>query len=446
VPTRRDLAESYQFLSRRVVAAVVTGELDPPQSALRRGVGAFVAGIMVAVLVGAGFGVVGLFTQTGGNSWQVDGAVVVEKETGASFIFHNGVLYPALNYTSALLAAGKSPPTVFRESAAAIAGVAHGNRIGIPGAPDSLPAARAMLSGRWNLCAAGPVTTVLVGTDPAGGSPVADRALLVTDGATTTLLWHGHRNLVADASTVVPALFGALGVAHRVGPAFLSGLPAGPDIAAIPVTDQGAASPVLPGRHNGDIVYADTGSGRQYYLVLADGLAPITALQRDVQLSRAAVAQTRIDVAIAINAKASTQAPTASELAPPAATPTLASIGSADAICAAIGDPTTAAQVSVGDTVPAGGVVTDPATGGSADRVLVPPGHAAIVQTLVSPSAADGPYSLVTDIGVRYPVASPQILGVLGYTPREAVRLPATLVGRLPTGPTLDSTLAAVPG
>jgi type VII secretion protein EccB len=446
VATRRDLAESYQFLSRRVIAAVVTGELDPPQSALRRGVGALVAGIMVAVLVGAGFGVVGLLTQTGGNSWQVDGAVVVEKETGASFIFHNGVLYPALNYTSALLAAGKAPPTVFRESAAAIAGVPHGNRVGIPDAPDSLPAPRAVLPGRWNLCAAGPVTTVLVGTDPAGGSPLADRALLVTDGAATTLLWHGHRNLIADPSTVVPALFGAVGVAHRVGPAFLSGLPAGPDIAAIPVTDQDAASTVLPGRHNGDIVYADTGSGRQYYLVLADGLAPITALQRDVQLSQAAVAPTRIDVAIAITAKASKQAPSASELAPPTATPALASLGSADAICAAIADPTTAAQVSAGDTIPAGSVVTSAAPDGSADRVLVPPGHVAIVQTLVSPTAGDGPYSLVTDIGVRYPVASPAVLAVLGYSPHQAVRLPATLVGRLPTGPTLDPALAAVPG
>ena len=84
--SRRDQLQAYQFMTQRVLSAFVMRETDPAQSPLRRGVGAVFAGLMIAVMVGAGFGVVGIVTKTGSNNWRTDGAVVIEKETGASFL------------------------------------------------------------------------------------------------------------------------------------------------------------------------------------------------------------------------------------------------------------------------------------------------------------------------------------------------------------------------
>ena len=93
--TRRDQLQSYQFLTQRVISAFVMRETDPPQSPLRRGIGAVFAGVMVAVIVGAVFGVYGLLTKVGSNNWKVDGTVVVEKESGATFVYQGGTLHPA---------------------------------------------------------------------------------------------------------------------------------------------------------------------------------------------------------------------------------------------------------------------------------------------------------------------------------------------------------------
>src|SRR5215813_2594405 len=111
--TRRDQLQSYQFLTQRTLSAFVMRETDPAQSPLRRGIGALFGGLMVAVLVAAGFGIYGLLTKTGANQWQKDGSVVVERETGAVFVYRQNRLNPALNFASAKLAAGPNPP-VFR--------------------------------------------------------------------------------------------------------------------------------------------------------------------------------------------------------------------------------------------------------------------------------------------------------------------------------------------
>src|SRR5262245_59954113 len=96
--SRRDQLHSYQFLIQRVISAFVMQETDPAQSPLRRGVGAVFAGTMISLLVAAGFGVVGLGSKVGGADWRADGAVIIEKETGASFVFLAGRLHPTLNY------------------------------------------------------------------------------------------------------------------------------------------------------------------------------------------------------------------------------------------------------------------------------------------------------------------------------------------------------------
>ena len=158
--TRRDQFQSYQFLVQRVLSAFVMRETDPAQSPLRRGIGAAFAGAMIAIILCAGFAVFGLITKIGSGKWRVEGAVVIEKETGAPFVFREGILYPMINYTSAVLA-GEAPTKVFRESRRTLSRANRGNMLGIPNAPASLPDKKNTVSGPWTLCA-------VPGTDVAG--------------------------------------------------------------------------------------------------------------------------------------------------------------------------------------------------------------------------------------------------------------------------------------
>ena len=80
-----------------------------------------------------------------------------------------------------------------------------------------------------------------------------------------------------------------------------------------------------------------------------------------------------------------------------------------------------------------------------ADRVVVTPGRAAVVEALASPSAPHGALSLVTDLGVRYPLASTDVLTMLGYGGVAPVRLPAELVALVPSGRALDQAAALTP-
>src|SRR3954470_16337239 len=86
MPSRREQIQSYQYLMQRVVNAFVAGEADPSMSPTRRLAGAGFASVMVAVLVVAVFGVIGLLKHGGNTSWRNSGVVIIEKETGTRYV------------------------------------------------------------------------------------------------------------------------------------------------------------------------------------------------------------------------------------------------------------------------------------------------------------------------------------------------------------------------
>lgn len=458
--TRRDQLHSYQFMTQRVISAFVMRETDPQQSPLRRGIGAVFAGVMVTILVGAGFGIYGIITNIGGDRWKTDGAVVIEKETGATFVYLRGVLHPALNYTSAILAAGQPSPQVQRVSGKSLAGTPRGVTVGIAGAPDSLPGPRQRVGLPWTVCAtpgadaAGATVsrvTLLVAAAPSGGRRLADEGLLVEDAATASnhLVWHGRRHLIQDPRAVVPALFGAVRPTPA-GTAWLNSLPAGGDIARIPFNGRGQPSPAIPDRRIGDVLIAQTGSGPQHYLVLADGLVGITPLQEALLNAEFPAEPTPVPVSTVTSSPVSARQLAADDAAPPRATPPLVTPSGADGLCAVTTDATAAPAIWVGGTLTGLDQAT-PTTGASpdgvplADRVLVPPGRVSTVRAMTSPTAPSGPYYLVTDLGIRYAVPAAEVLRTLGYPAQDAVDVPAALIGRLPAGPALDPRAATLP-
>jgi type VII secretion protein EccB len=459
--TRRDQLHSYQFMTQRVISAFVMRETDPQQSPLRRGVGAVFGGLMVAIIVAAGFGIAGILTKVGGDKWKTDGAVVIEKETGASFVYFDGALHPTLNYASALLAAGRPNPSVFRVAGKALGSAPRANTVGILNAPNSLPARNRRVGLPWTVCAtpgtdsAGrtiSTTSLAVASRPVGGRGLGEDALLVRDieQGSTYLIWHGRRFQIRDAQTVVAALFGAAGTVP-VGTAWLNALPSGTEISPINLERQGEQSSAVPGRQIGDVLVTQTGSGPQYYLVFDDGVAPVTELQRDILAARSPVQPVQVAPAdVTALPRSGRLSQPRGEGQPPESPPKLTEPGGGEQICAVTTDADAAPVIELGGTVPGldHAVLTRSASAEGtplANRVLVPSGRVATVRALAAPSAGSGPYYVVTDLGIKYPVSSPQVLQMLGYPPEQAVDVPASLVARIPSGPTLDPDAATRP-
>lgn len=458
--SRRDQLQSHQFLTQRVISALVMRETDPAQSPLRRGIGAVFAGLMIAVMVGAGFGVYGLLTKTGSSGWKTDGAVIIEKETGAPYVYQGGELHPMLNYASALLATGGAARAVYNEPADALSGVPRGVMLGIPYAPDSVPDAAHIVRAPWTLCTAATVdgsgsqsltTTLALARTPSGSVPLGDQGLLVRDPATslTYLVWHGARYAVA--ASVLPALFGAP-TPIPAGTAWLNGLPRGADIAPLTITGNGSPSPAAGAYDIGAVLSTQVGTGGvQYWLVLSDGLAPITELQEDIVVSQGAAAPRTISAVDAAAIRRSDQLAADTTIAQPARPPKLAQLPAVSSpMCAVFQDATNPPTVTIGGIPPAGGAGTPTGSRTAdgavlADRILVPAGRAAVVRVMASATSPAGGYDLVTDLGIRYAVASDAVLKLLGYQPSNAVAMQAGLVQLIPAGPALDPVAAGAP-
>jgi type VII secretion protein EccB len=459
--SRRDQLQSYQFLVQRVLSAFVMRETDPPQSPLRRGIGAVFAGAMIAIIIAAGFAVFGLITKIGSGKWQVEGAVVVEKETGAPFLYHGGTLHPMVNYTSAVLASEQTPPRVFRESRRTLQRAPRGVMLGIPNAPSSLPDAKNTVGAPWTLCAvpgadvAGRRTTstaLILGTAMGGRRIGADEGLLVRDPVSnaTHLIWHSHRYEIRGPNTVV-SLFGAQTAPTLASAGWLSGLTIGAPITPINLPDAGQPSAAVSGRRVGELMAAQTATEQQFYVVMSDGLAPITELQKAIYTGQVNAEPVQISVFEANNTRKSTklEIPAGNE-PPPARPPKLVTAAATDSACAefrdARGEPALSV-VSGGRELTAGIPTSGALQSGTslADRISIPSGKVALVRALPSPTAVTGAANIVTDTGLRYPVPTDQALRALALPVTKVVDMPAGLVNRIPPGPTLDADAARRP-
>src|SRR4029453_5230106 len=148
--SRSDQLHSHQFTLQRAVGALAMRDPDPVSSPMRRIGGALFASVMIAVLAVAAGGVYGVLRPGTGSAWRDGRAMIIEKETGARFVYLDNVLYPVINYTSAVLILGtQDSVTVSRTE---LVGVPRGTPMGIPGAPDPLPASEQLVAEPWTLC------------------------------------------------------------------------------------------------------------------------------------------------------------------------------------------------------------------------------------------------------------------------------------------------------
>ncbi|HEX2770994.1 MAG TPA: type VII secretion protein EccB [Micromonosporaceae bacterium] len=448
MPSRQDQLHSYQFMVQRVVAALVMRETDPAQSPFRRAAGATLASMLVAAIALGGVMVYGVFAGGGATNWRDDQAVIVEKESGARYVFYQDKLHPVQNYASALLAVGAQQPRTILVSRKSIAGVPRGIPLGIPDAPDSLPATRQLSTQPWTVCSLSPDgdrnprSAVFVGGSARGGMGLGERALLAEhpDG-TLYVIWRNRRHQVRNREHVLAALTWP-DRGTRVAPALLNALAAGADLAPIAIPGRGERSDEVDDATVGEVfVVASQGGGRQYAVATRSGLAVVTEVQANLlltengrdeptQLTQGSFAKAR---------KTPSRVPTG-DGAPPASIPELAE-PTDGAICGRVADDRGVVEVRVDAEMPnLDPPAPETAAAGKwvADHVIVEPGRGAVVEAAAAPGATGGAVSVVTDLGRRHPLSSADVLPMLGYGQVRPVRMPANLVALVPAGGALD--------
>ncbi|MGH3241218.1 MAG: type VII secretion protein EccB [Spirillospora sp.] len=461
--TKRDQLQAYRFIGQRVSSALVSRETDPEQPPFRRVTNAAIGGLVIAAIALLVMYVYGIVSPGGNTSWRDGRSVIVVKETGTRYVYLNGRLHPVHNYTSALLALGDNAKTL-SISRKSLVGVTRGPAIGIPDAPDALPDPDDLLRTAWTLCsrpteassgAATEDSTLLVGTEPTDGQPLGDQALLLEVPASGDhhLVWRGYRHRIDERDTVDVGL--ALDVERpvRVDPAVVDILPAGDEIAPIKMPDAGTPStavPRMPKLRTGQVLVVHASNRTQHFIAEPDRLRRISELQYEIQLAYKGNAKAYnngepkgVELGlVALSEAAQRAAPTPSRGAAPSSLPTIANTGRDPAtVCATFDSGSMVPRLRLDAHLPNKPTTSTPGRTPNglpvADHVYVPPGQAALTQVMPSGTAPTGTLLLVTDQGRAHPLASREVLGILGYSRVDPVLLPAGLVARVPQGSAL---------
>lgn len=466
--TERDQIQAYQFLRRRLVSALAAGDGNHPVSPSRRLVLGTVMGAVVVLLAAAAAGAAGLISPTSTVDYRQSGQVILEQGSGALFVFgSDGSLHPVINEASALLLAGADK--VVTAPASALNSAPRGTTLGIPGAPDSLPSAAALLAPVLVSCssiaAATPTSTLLVtgaghAADMLGSlrGLAADRGLLVQlPGGGTYLVSGGYQyQLPAQADVVALGYQGV--TALPVAPSWLDSLPVGRDLGLVAVPGAGQAGPAVGGvgTRVGQVLATSSalGGASSYYLVRSTGLEPITQTEALLVLADTANAAAypngtaKVVQSSVADVASAPQYPAGSDASGyPAQVPAPADATSGAAVVCAAGNGNSAASVAVGSALPLpSGAKAIPAGAGPGDgvasQVYVPPGSGALVVAQAGPSARKTITYLITDQGMKFRVADSAARQSLGYGSSKPVSVSPALLALLPSGPQLSAATA----
>ncbi|GLU50467.1 type VII secretion protein EccB [Nocardiopsis ansamitocini] len=467
--SRRDRVQAHTFMVGRLGTAMLEGDPNAVDAPMRRTrTGSFI-GLALSALVCVGFLVFGLIFPGGANSWRQDGKLIVEKETGATYLYAGGMLRPVANYASAKLIQGNKL-SVSSVSMASLEGEPKGGPVGIPGAPDSLPDAEEAAAQVWRLCAVPPTadypprTSLTVDAGNPSTRIAHDMAVLVSspDGD-HHLLWQDTRLRLDTGNGALEALgYGTSPVLPVTAP-FLASVPPGPELTAPDVAGLGEDGPVLGGRQTvvGQVfVVPGEGDERQHYLLGQDGLSPLTATDSRLLLANSDIrdeayggsAPTAVELPageVQGNLAAGSEVGRPSDSPVPGTPPALFPV-ELETPCLQLGGDGSLELV----THPVDGIRAWPpqetpsiAPGCPTPELIgiAAGGGGLAAGRPAGGSTATPTYYLVTDSAAKYPVPDADTVSALGFDPAAAVEVPTSLLRLVPTGPLLSPAAAALP-
>jgi type VII secretion protein EccB len=463
--SRRDQIQAHSFVMGRLSAGVLRIDVDGPDQPVSRTNKGMILGLVVGLLACVGVAVYGLIVPGGASTgWEQQGALVLDSDTGSRYLYAGGVLRPVLNATSARLIAG-SQLTVQTVATDSLADVPRGAPFGIADAPDSVPSASGLVLDSWSACGttvrqrSGAATAQLVlgvGVNPAAFGLTATQGVVVAgaDG-THYLLWSGRRLRLDPGHGVTQSLDYASVVATPVTAGFLDAVPEGPDLTPPTVDGLGEPGPELGGQATtvGQL-FADP--QKHHYVLTPAGLAPLTdtlfaLLAGDPTIQQKAYGGAQVSTPTVgpddLSRHVASGALGNQGAGLPGTPPAAVAVGGQQAVCAVLrpGGGAVAAGIEVADQVAVDTGANPPDLGPGvvpscrpADLVAMRPGTGALVAATPAGGGPSPTDYLVTDSGVKYPIASSAALQQLGYSASSQVRLPATVIGLLATGPSLD--------
>ncbi|ADD40696.1 type VII secretion protein EccB [Stackebrandtia nassauensis] len=438
--TRKELVEAYLFVTRRIISSMMSTNPDALELPMRRSRYSVLGGILLALLIFAGFWVVGMFIPAGKDTWKKEGTIILDTDTGTTYVYMREVLFPVKNMASAKLIAAEEGVT--EVGSVDLKGVDRGWELGIQDAPASIPDPQSLVGMPWQVCSARDaydkterVSHVVVSASPADAA-IGKKALIVTTGKDMYLLWNNMRHHVKDDAALV-----ALGMepsdAVPVSPVFVSAVNTGPDLVAPKIKKNGKSAGKVDGvkRDYGEFFTV----GDQDYVLTPDGFAPVgevtTALLTEGEAPGPALTPASV-----IEKFGTT------EIEPPGfpqAVPKMESAESDAVVCAVAKDDE---KVTLAVHTDPPKAILDPKVFNpvneydetdTADHFWLPGGKGALVREVGSPGAQDGTVYLLTDQGAKYALAD-DAASRLGFREVKPTPVPASLVALVPTGPALD--------
>ncbi|HEU5156893.1 MAG TPA: type VII secretion protein EccB [Streptosporangiaceae bacterium] len=450
--TRRDLYQAHKLMMQRVSLALLSGEPDLPESPMRRLTVAALSGAMVAVLIAAVYGIIGLLRGGGTNGIEQPGTLIIEKETGTRFAWsaRDRKLIQFVNYTSALLALQTDNPKTKTVSRQSLAKYTRGPVSGILGAPDSLPDPDKPAKAPWSLCVrradngrggTTPVVTLVGGRNVGGRTLAGDEAVVVTAANQPWLIYNNQR------MRLTPSGLRALGVNQPapVSDVWLNGINPGNDFVAPPIPGRGRTGPGPNGQQApvGQVyrVQPPTGGASLWYVQLTDGPALISESQANLLLSD--------PLSKDVPTPRQVQAAQLGKLSPqrikalPDTMPRPTVYDPVQPLCAVYSGTdslTMDARLAIGGTLPevATTAVAPPTrtNTGVIDQIDVP-GSGTLAGQLTTAKVAPQTFFILTDQGLKFPIPKADDLKKLGFDAGKASPVPSNLLRLIPQGPAL---------
>ena len=477
--TTRAQVNGYRFLLRRLQHALIRADSRMIHDPMRGQMRALLTGLAAAILIAGAAGVLAFFKPAPnfGNS-----SIMLSDDDGALYVRIGDRLHPALNLASARLAVGKNE-TPGRVNRKFLDTVARGPALGIIGAPSAIHSSADPTTSAWTVCdsTVTPPVTAAVGTTSASTTVLADdpvlgpdilpattrRALLGRSGGRTYLLYDGVRAEIDPSDPVLTAALRLDGAPPRdVSVGLLNAFPLVAPIRPIRIDGIGAATSYLPADFPvGSLARTTDSRGGQLYVVLSQGLQPISAETADIIRYGNPESTAASEPAVISPARLG-RLPVVHVLGVddyPSTALDLVSTDSAPVVCMSwerrVGDASASTRVLLGNRLPLPldaqpvQVASADGSGPGIDAVYLKPGTGGYVQAANPGSGpALGDLFYVSDLGLRYPVkdaATAAILGLVGVresrdVPEHAQPAPWPILSLLPPGPRLSQDAALI--
>ncbi|WP_232007934.1 type VII secretion protein EccB [Mycobacterium gordonae] len=475
--TTRAQVNGYRFLIRRLEHALIRADSRMIHDPMRGQIRSLLVGLVIAILITGAAGVLAFFKPSPniGNA-----QILLSASNGGLYVRIGDRLHPVLNLASARLITGK-PDAPKSVSDKWLNQLPRGPMVGIIGAPNSIHAGADMRTSVWTACdsvatpdvaksvgVASVQTTVVAGDltlddDIRKATPA--QMLLVRSGDAVYLIFDGVRAVIdPNDAVVVNALHLQNAATRAISGALLNAFPLVPPIRPVMIPGAGSAMPGLPaGYPVGSVVKTVDSRGEQLYVVLPDGLQPVSPAAADIiRYSNPAAPEAR-----EVPPSVVSRVPIVHTLAIdhyPGVSPQIVNAEPDRVVCMQWERANSAAQATVrllvGHRLPIPdgaqpvGLATGDGNGPGVDSVYVKPGTGEYIQATggEADSRALGQLFYVSDAGVRYHIKDLPTAAALGVTGVHDPKLdtdvpqlaPWPVVSLLPAGPDLSQEAALV--